>query len=187
MIDSPANPTERGRIEERLYDQTRLIEIADIIGGSEGDIEDLIAVDDYLAAFNTSFSTAFTTAHLTSKDPRIVRRIEQAHGPYNHGDVGREVWVRERAAGRLNVSEATKNTFEKLFKRINATLATSSWPSEPNPAIAIFAEQLADGTITQDKYEEDHPDPGRRMTTCRVRPGASWSCGTRRPPPRPWR
>jgi hypothetical protein len=31
LIDSPANPTERGRIEERLYDQARLIEIADII------------------------------------------------------------------------------------------------------------------------------------------------------------
>lgn len=153
LIDSPANPTERGRIEERLYDQTRLIEIADIIGGSEGDIEDLIAVDDYLAAFNANFDTAFTTAHLTSKDPRIVRRIEHAHGPFNHGDVAR-AWVRERAAGRLNVSEATKTTFEKLFKRVNATLAASLRPSEPNPAIAIFAQQLADGTITQDKYDE---------------------------------
>lgn len=153
LIDSPANPTERGRIEERLYDQARLIEIADIISGTDGDIEDLIAVEDYLAAFNTCFGSAFTAADLTSGAPRITQRIEHAHGPYNHGDVAR-AWVRERAAGRLNVSDATKDSFERLFKRINATLATSSQRPEPNPAIAIFAQQLADGTITQDKYDE---------------------------------
>ncbi len=153
LIDSPANPTERGNIEVRLYDQARLIEIADITGENEGDIEDLIGVEDYLAAFNVCFGTDLAAADLTSQAPRITQRIEHKHGGYNHGDVAR-AWVQERAAGRLKVSDETKNMFGTLFERINKTLSDAPAPKQPNPALAIFDQQLVDGIITQEGHAE---------------------------------
>ena len=125
LIDSPANRTERGNDRGTALRPARLVEIADVIDGTDGDIEDLISADDYLTAFNTCFGTAFTDADLKSQAPRITQRLEHAHGKYNHGDVAR-VWVQERAAGRLSVSDGTKDSFEKLFKRINATLGAET-------------------------------------------------------------
>lgn len=153
LIDSPANPTERGRIEERLYDQARLVEIADVIGRGEGDIEDLFDVDDYLGIFNRRFNTSYTDDTLSSSAPRITQRIQADYGHYNHGDVAR-AWVREHASGRTTLSDTTKDRFERLFKLINATLADIATAQEKNPAVAIFDQQLADGTITQGQYDE---------------------------------
>jgi hypothetical protein len=150
LIDSPANPTERGNIEERIYDHARLIEISAIKGTAEGDIEDLIEPDDYLAAFNGCFKTSYTLADLTSQTPRITRRLEDHHGKFNHGDVAR-FWVRMRSTGQLTVSSTTKQSFEKLFARINKTLATRV-PVPTGPARALLDQQLADGVINEEQH-----------------------------------
>lgn len=150
LIDSPANPTERGHIEDRLYDHSRLVEIGNITGNQEGDVEDLIDANDYLAAFNACFATNYGLADLVSKAPRITKRLEHHHGPFNHGDVAR-VWVRERAAGRLNVSGATKQLFEALFNRVNETLGAAA-PAPTGPARTLLDQQLADGVITKEQH-----------------------------------
>jgi hypothetical protein len=150
LIDSPANPTERGHIEDRLYDHTRLIEISNITGTAEGDIEDLVDPDDYLAAFNACFNTSYKLTDLKSQAPRVTKRLEHHHGGFNHGDVAR-IWVRERAAGRLTASSATKQSFESLFKRINSTL-TAEAPASTDPARALLDQQLKDGVITDEQH-----------------------------------
>ena len=152
LIDSPANSTERGSIEDRLYDQSRLIEIGTITGSAEGDIEDLIDPNDYLTAYNACFGTKVELSDLASQAPRITKRIEHHQSAYNHGDVARS-WVRERAAGRLTVSEATKQKFEALFNRVNATL-TAGASVTTSPARRLLDKQLADGVISEQQYAD---------------------------------
>lgn len=154
VIDSPANATEKGNIAERLYDDSRLIEIGGVIGSAEGDIEDLIDEADYLAAFNECFGTTYGPKDIKSKAPRIVRRFEELHGEYNHGEVAR-TWVRQRAAGSQTVSDQTKDRFEQLFVKIDATLASPDPATAASSgAAALLARQLEDGVITQEQYDE---------------------------------
>lgn len=150
LVDSPANPTERGNIADRLYDQARLVEVGTVTGTVEADIEDLIDLDDYLAAFNACFEVSYTLADLTSHAPRVTKRLEEHHGAFNHGEVAR-AWVRERAAGRLGVSDSTKQSFEKLFARINKTLAAGDAAS-PASVRALLDQQLAAGVISEAQH-----------------------------------
>lgn len=157
LIDSPANPTERGNIEERLYDSARLIEISNVTNRAEGDIEDLIDAADYLQAFNACFSTSYKLKQLNTNIPRITMQLEVLHGKYNHADVAR-TWVRLQAAGTLKVSEATKMSFETLFKLVNQTLspagtAASTVPAA-DPARAIIEKMFQDGDLSAEQYQK---------------------------------
>lgn len=151
VIDSPANPTEVGNIAERLYDNSRIIEIGSVTGTGHGDIEDLILEGDYLSAFNECFGTAIRSKDLKSQAPRITKRLEDHHGEYNHGEVAR-TWVRQRAANKQKVSDTTKSQFESLFDKIAATLNAEK--AVPSATSDLLARQLKDGVITKAQYDE---------------------------------
>ncbi len=103
--------------------EKRIITIGEIANTKIADIEDLFDKDDYVALYNTAFDKKIKAADLKGTDP-IVQQIARAEGVarYDH-NAPAEVLLRERANRVANLSSATLDAFEALFKRINATLS----------------------------------------------------------------
>lgn len=101
----------------------RIITIGELTTQKMSDIEDLFAVDDYLNLYNIAFNKKLKASALTGTDP-IVRRISRLEGVerYNH-DAPADALLRDRAKLVPTLSEETLANFERLFIRINSTLA----------------------------------------------------------------
>ena len=109
--------------KEGLLEKKRIITIGEVASGRKmADIEDLFSKEDYVALYNTAFGMNLKAIDLKGSDP-IVRQIARKEGVdrYNH-HAPAEVLLRERAERVAALSDETLDAFEKLFKRINATL-----------------------------------------------------------------
>lgn len=121
LIDSGTEGAERleKAIDAARLRRDRIVQISDITGRRHSDIEDLFEVDEYLDFFNKAFGTSISAGELGHGD-RIVKRLTDVHGPYDHYKPA-DVMLRhpERRDG---LSKETLARFEKLFERINGTL-----------------------------------------------------------------
>jgi predicted ATP-dependent endonuclease of OLD family len=102
---------------------TRIVTIGEILSRKTGDIEDLFAVDDYLELYNEAFGRSLKAADLKGTDP-IVRQIAR-HENVDRFDHNRPAdrLLRDKQKLLSKLSPKTLDNFEKLFERINATLA----------------------------------------------------------------
>lgn len=128
---------DRQRIENlykrKLLEKENVLTFADFVGESEADIEDMFDVDFYLELVNgelaSSLAKPVSKAALPQTSPRLVARLEEyfaAHPlknnlQFNHYRPAR--YLSERiSALQKDVSDATIERFEALFKRLNALL-----------------------------------------------------------------
>ncbi|RBA30117.1 hypothetical protein DQ226_17815 [Dietzia maris] len=105
---------EAGRLSER-----RLIEVSEITGGKNSDIEDVFTPEDYLLLYNTAFKRRATTSSIAPGD-RIVSRISKKlpDGKYDHYKPA-ESLLRDQAKLLPKLSQETLERFASLFERIN--------------------------------------------------------------------
>lgn len=133
LIDSSTNGAQAVK---RLRDNNQLhkggvLEIRQFTGSANADIEDLFEPDFYLELVNRAYAkdltAPITTSDLTSRDPRIVRRVETyfkvkgiAGGHLNHYKPA-AVLLREQA-DLGPISSTTLARAENLFVRLNGLL-----------------------------------------------------------------
>jgi hypothetical protein len=98
----------------------RLITVAEIIGTSRADVEDLFDIEDYLHLYNQAEGKKLQVADLPPGD-RILDRINRKDGTFDHGRPA-DFLLRNRDKVLPNLRPATLDRFEALFKRINETL-----------------------------------------------------------------
>jgi energy-coupling factor transporter ATP-binding protein EcfA2 len=98
----------------------RLIAVAEVMGASVADVEDLFEVDDYLALYNQAFGKALRAAELPNGG-RILERIREKEGDF---DPSRPADALLRLRDKLlpPLKATTRGRFEELFRRINKTL-----------------------------------------------------------------
>lgn len=112
--------------------QGGLIEIGEIIGAKDADIEDLFERDFYLDLVNRAYVKELTApialTDLNANDPRIVRQIEKyfhennvANGKFSHYKPAAKL-LREQATPVVALSATTLTNAENLFTRLNALL-----------------------------------------------------------------
>ena len=134
LID--ANPKDRQRITALQANGhlkgRALIQISEVTGTDEADIEDLLAPDFYLNLVNAAYSSdlpkAIKAGDLKSKAPRVTARIEQhfrdkgiANGKLNHYRPAAHL-LREQVTLLPKIDEDTLKRAEALFKRLNDLL-----------------------------------------------------------------
>lgn len=110
-----------------------LVEISEFTQTSDADIEDIFDPNFYLDLVNRAYAkdlggTLITTADLNTKDPRIVRQIENhfsgkgiAGGKFSHLKPATTL-LREQAALIPALGQATLTRAENLFIRLNSLL-----------------------------------------------------------------
>jgi predicted ATP-dependent endonuclease of OLD family len=103
-----------------LLSTERLVTVAEITGGQDGDIEDLFEPREYLALFNAAFGTNVQVKDMVGDDP-IVRRLERHYGAYNHGRPA-SCLLRGDGLSVERLDEATLGRFESLLEKLNATV-----------------------------------------------------------------
>ncbi|MCC8934850.1 ATP-dependent nuclease [Rhizobium sp. 'Codium 1'] len=105
-----------------LTDQ-RIIAVGELTGTAMADIEDLFETEDYLGLFNGAFGKQIKKSELKGSDP-IVNQIARIIGErrFDHNKPADYLLrSKDKVLGKL--SETTLANFEKLFIRINETLA----------------------------------------------------------------
>jgi hypothetical protein len=110
-----------------------LVEISELIGTADADIEDLFERDFYLDLVNRAYTgrlpAPITTADLNGNDPRIVRQVEAyfrtnniAGGRFDHLKPAR-VLLREQAQ-LPTLGNDMLNRIDQLFTRLNSLIRT---------------------------------------------------------------
>lgn len=112
---------------ERMADQgllkkNRIIMVGQIAGRKFADIEDLFALEDYLALYNAAFGAKLNADKLTGTDPVLARIQRHTGAAFDHGAPA-DTLLRRRDEFLPKLSAETLASFEKLFVAINATLA----------------------------------------------------------------
>ena len=106
--------------EQGLLASKRIILIGRITGSKIADVEDLFAVEDYVAIYNAAFKAKLKPANLTGTDA-ILARIERVAGKrFDHGRPA-DVFLRQRDEFLPKLQPETLDRFEALFKAVNAT------------------------------------------------------------------
>lgn len=120
LIDSGTEGAARleKAVDAARVQRDRIVQVNEITGRKHSDIEDLFEVDEYLVLFNRAFGTTITADQLGHGD-RIVKRLTDVHGTYDHYKPA-DAMLRDPAL-RDGLSEETLARFEKLFERINGT------------------------------------------------------------------
>lgn len=106
-------------IEAGRLGRKRLIEVGEITGNSNSDIEDIFAPDDYLALYNLAFKRKASTSSIGRGD-RIVKRIaaKLPEKRYDHYKPA-EALLRAQTEVLPAFSRETLENFATLFERIN--------------------------------------------------------------------
>lgn len=91
-----------------------------VLQQNHADIEDLFAVEDYLALYNEALGRSVTAESLSEHHDRILKRLESAGEPkFDHW---RPAELLLRYPARVDsLSATTLDNFEALAKKINAT------------------------------------------------------------------
>ena len=127
LIDSATGGTQRltAMTDAGLLDEKRLVSVGEILERNNADIEDLFAEDDYLGLYNAAFSSTVERQSLPEGD-RIVKRLARLAGDdFDHGKPA-DYLLRERISVCEALSSETLDRFEKLFARLNQTLAAAT-------------------------------------------------------------
>jgi predicted ATP-dependent endonuclease of OLD family len=124
LLDSRKEGNQRlGKlVEQNILAKNRIINVGEITGAKLADIEDLFEPTEYLDLYNRAFGSGITEKHLVGSDPivsRIARYIKQDR--FDHGRPA-DILLRQRDTFLNTLSPNTLDRFEKLFKRVNATL-----------------------------------------------------------------
>lgn len=101
----------------------RIVAVSQANGGQLSDIEDMFVPSDYLTLFNATYGTDHKVKDLPPGD-RIVRRLEQHHGAFDHGRVATQL-LKDKPVSVDRLSANSLDRFEKLFELVNATLAVA--------------------------------------------------------------
>ncbi|WP_173923134.1 ATP-dependent endonuclease [Agromyces sp. Marseille-P2726] len=104
--------------------ETRIVAVSDVAKAlpNSSDIEDLFALSDYLRLYNLTFSKNLAEADLAETHGRIIGRIEEVEGKFNHALPAHMLTSRQEEFFTSVKAESVKH-FEKLFELLNATLA----------------------------------------------------------------
>lgn len=104
--------------------ESSIIAIADIPGmPSNGDVEDLFAVDDYLRLYNWAFGSSLAASDLASTDEPILKRVIDLIGrDFDHA-LPAHALTEHRAEFFANVDPKTVENFAALIAKLNTTLA----------------------------------------------------------------
>tara|TARA_R110002051_G_scaffold243798_1_gene303776 strand:- start:1199 stop:3163 length:1965 start_codon:yes stop_codon:yes gene_type:complete len=128
--------SDQGLIEDlykkKLLEKKQVSTYGDFTGAAEADVEDMFERDFYLSLVNAEFakqlSKKITTANINAKDPRVLRSIEEwlAANPMRSGKFGHyrpaRYFTENITTLWPNVSDATKDRFEAVFKHLNGLL-----------------------------------------------------------------
>lgn len=87
-------------------------------GRSRGDIEDLFDTSNYLSIFNACYDTSYKAQDLPEGD-RIVKRLEELHGDFNHGEVAEHFLTH---SDELTPNEPTAERFRALLQAIDSAI-----------------------------------------------------------------
>ena len=135
LID--ANPKDRQRIAALQANGhlkgRALIQISEVTGTDEADVEDLLDSDFYLDLVNSAYAAELAKpikgGDLKSKAPRVTVRVEQhfrdkdiANGKLNHYRPAAHL-LREQVDLIPKIDKDTLGRAETLFKRLNSLLA----------------------------------------------------------------
>lgn len=120
-----------GLYKDKLLKKANVRTFGDYTGEAEADIEDMFDEGFYLELFNAEYAKEIggtvSSADLTSKEPRILQRIdgwrEKSGKPPNFSHY-RPARLFHENLNKLapKISSATKDRFEKAFKELNALL-----------------------------------------------------------------
>ena len=121
LIDAGTEGAQRLQraIDAGRLDQRRLIEVSEVTGNKNSDIEDIFTPEDYLLLYNAAFKRRSTTSSVARGD-RIVKRISEklADKKYDHYKPA-ETLLRDQANLLPKLSQETLDRFASLFERIN--------------------------------------------------------------------
>ena len=115
--------------KEKLLKKQKVLTYADFTGSGEADVEDMFGVDFYLKLVNGEYRCGIQPAELTSRHPRVLRRIEEylENSPlpkgarFNHYRPARYFSDHVESL-RAELSESTLACFERAFQTANALL-----------------------------------------------------------------
>lgn len=113
-----------GKVEAAMnankIDSDRVVLVSSTLQQNHADIEDLFAMEDYLALYNEAMGRSVTAESLSEHHDRILKRLESAGEPkFDHWRPA-ELLLRDPA--RVDaLSATTLDNFEALAKKINAT------------------------------------------------------------------
>lgn len=101
--------------------QQRLVEVSEITGSRNSDIEDIFTPDDYLMLYNGAFGRRTKTSSIGPGD-RIVKRISEKlpEKKYDHYKPA-ETLLRDQSTLLPKLSSETLERFAALFNRINGS------------------------------------------------------------------
>ncbi len=104
--------------------ETSILAIADINGmPSNGDVEDLFTVDDYLRLYNWAFDSSLTASDLAPTNEPILKRLADRVGrDFDHA-LPAHALTEHRDEFFASVDPKTVDNFAALFAKLNATLA----------------------------------------------------------------
>lgn len=124
LIDSRKEGNQRlaKLADQGILAKNRIITVGEITGSKTADIEDLFEPSEYLDLYNRAFGASLTPADLVGGDPivsRIARYLKVDR--FDHGRPA-DALLRHRDSFLPSLSPKTLDQFEKLCKRINATL-----------------------------------------------------------------
>jgi predicted ATPase len=132
-IDKGNEQTIENLYKRKLLTKKKVLTYGDFTGTKYADAEDMFDVDFYLDLVNEEYKASLpkliSESDLTSKAPRIVRRLEEYFASiplkggtvFNHFRPAR-LFTERAGALRAKLSDGTLKRFEKAFKRLNALL-----------------------------------------------------------------
>jgi hypothetical protein len=122
VMDAAAGGSQKinSLIERGMIEAKQVVPLNKITGGKEADVEDLFDEAFYLQLVKDSGVGAVTKAKLPA-GLRIVKRVEQALGVYDHYRPARHLL--EQPGLLPKIDEPTLDHFERLFNNLNALLS----------------------------------------------------------------
>lgn len=119
LVDSGTEGADRLQkaVDAARLERDRIIQVSEVTGRRHSDIEDMFELEEYLTLYNLAFGTSVSVDDLGHGD-RVVKRLTDLRGgSYDHyrpADV-----ILRNPTRRDDLSDATLDRFEALFKRIN--------------------------------------------------------------------
>ena len=131
-IDKENEQTIQNLYTKKLLKKNRVLTYADFTSEKYADAEDMFDVDFYVDLVNEEFKTALAkpikTSDLTSKNPRVLRRLEEYFEKHPLKTAGfshyrpARLLAEKSATFKAKISKETLDRFEEAFKKVNGLL-----------------------------------------------------------------